>query len=75
MRLIDADKLLDILDVMIVGHTSASDVYDVVDGMSTVDAEPVVRCKDCVVQRTCRFAQWLGMNGYCSYGERMDGGI
>ena len=41
MRLIDADKLLDILDVMIVGHKSASDVYDVVDSMPTVDADPV----------------------------------
>ena len=37
MRLIDADNLLDILDAMIVGHKSASDVYDVVDSMPTVD--------------------------------------
>lgn len=41
MRLIDADKLLDILDVMIVGHKSASDVYDVVDSMPTVDVDSV----------------------------------
>lgn len=40
-RLIDADKLLDILDVMIVGHKTASDVFDVVEDMPTVDAEPV----------------------------------
>ena len=37
MRLVDADNLLDILDAMIVGHKSASDVYDVVDSMPTVD--------------------------------------
>lgn len=47
MKAFDADKLLDILDVMIVGHKSASDVYDVVDSMPTVDAVEVVRCKDC----------------------------
>ena len=41
MRLIDADKLLDILDVMIVGHKTASDVFDVVEDMPTVDAVPV----------------------------------
>ncbi len=48
MKAFDADKLLDILDVMIVGHKSASDVYDVVDSMPTVDAVEVVRCKDCI---------------------------
>lgn len=30
----------------------------------------VVRCKECVAQKTCRFAQFLGNEGYCSQGER-----
>ena len=29
-----------------------------------------VRCKDCKMEYGCRVAQWLGENGFCSYGER-----
>ena len=43
--------------------------YDVAD-MPSADVAPIVRCKDCIVQQTCRIAQWLGMDGYCSQGER-----
>ena len=32
----------------------------------------VVRCKECIVQKICRFAQFLGNDGYCSRGERKD---
>ena len=32
------------------------------------DIVKVVRCHNCVAQRTCRYAQILGDNGYCSYG-------
>ena len=38
----------------------------------TVDAVPVVRCKDCEIEQTCKLAQYLGENGFCSYGERKD---
>lgn len=44
------------------------------------DVAPVVRCKDCRSQRWCKFAQYLGNDGFCSQGEyatncgaRMDG--
>ena len=56
-RLIDADKLLDILDAMIVGHKSASDVYDVVDSMPTVDVEPV------------KHGRWTSSQGLAEVGE------
>lgn len=85
MRAFDADKLLDILDVMIVGHKSASDVYDVVDRMPTVDAVEVVRCKDCKWYE--RRYPWNGNsyecsyleapmddNDFCSWGERREDG-
>ena len=32
--------------------------------------EPVIRCKDCVCQRSCIHAQYLGDDGFCSKGER-----
>ena len=75
MRLIDADKLLDILDVMIVGHKSASDVYDVVDSMTIVDAVPVIRCKDCLYRdgNVCDYsAVYVRPNGYCQWGRRKE---
>ena len=85
-RLIDADKLLDILDVMIVGHKSAGDVYDVVDSMPTVDAVEVVRCKDCKKYIPCQklpigTSKWCDMfdratceMNYCGWGERREDG-
>ena len=32
----------------------------------------LVRCKDCVCQRSCIHAQYLGDDGFCSRGERKD---
>ena len=40
----------------------------------TVDAVEVVRCKDCDMHNKCRFEQGLGMDGFCSQGERRDDG-
>lgn len=34
----------------------------------TVDAVEVVRCKDCVSHNLCKFEQYLGLDGFCSYG-------
>lgn len=42
------------------------------------DADPiefikVVRCKDCQCHGTCRYEQYLGLDGYCSKGEKERG--
>lgn len=42
----------------------------VLEKAPTVDAVPVVRCKDCVSHNLCKFEQFQGLNGFCSYGER-----
>lgn len=34
-----------------------------------MDYVPVVRCKDCKQLQCCNFTQFLGVDGYCSYGE------
>ena len=47
MRLIDADKILYFKGKDIVGEDAYVTQKDVIDEMPTVDAEPVVRCKDC----------------------------
>ena len=45
-------------------------IVEMVDNAPTIDAVPVVRCKDCLMQRMCKVAQWLGEDGYCSAGGR-----
>lgn len=48
MRLIDADRLKDVLEKNF-GHTGGADVLrQLIDIQPTVDAMPVIRCKDCI---------------------------
>jgi len=35
----------------------------------TIDAVPVVRCKDCFLYGDCKLAKFIGDNGYCSCGK------
>lgn len=37
--------------------------------LPVADVAPVVRCKDCKQLQCCNFTQFLGVDGYCSYGE------
>ena len=82
-RLIDANKLIDFIDV---GHLrnpgelcySEVDVANILLHAPTVDAVPVVRCKDCrhisVERGLCFCNVWekfngMGYDGFCNYGE------
>lgn len=55
-----------------------AEAYAVIQGMDTVDAVPVVRCKDCKFYHRmtaetgiCKLAcRHLGNDGFCSEGER-----
>lgn len=38
----------------------------------TTDIVKVVRCKDCEVYDEYTFCEHMGMNGFCSYGERKE---
>jgi hypothetical protein len=77
MRLIDADALENQFGV------SDEDLLalDEIRHAPTVDAVPVVRCKDCKYYYECgvNFCDRLGMDCpgdsdfFCSYGERKDG--
>ena len=37
-----------------------------------VDTMEVVRCKDCIMEATCKHTQRLGEDGFCSNGERKE---
>lgn len=55
------------------GWEKVVSIKDVMDA-PTIDAVPVVRCKDCYWHNQCRFEQELGLEGFCSKGERREDG-
>ena len=83
MRLIDADALIekfnektDMAECLIDARTAERfatfcALADAVEEMPTVDADVVVRCKDCRKFKTyaCRMVA-SGYDDFCSYGER-----
>lgn len=88
MRLIDADALLgnykvNILTAQTDYAQGARDIMDDIRNAPTVDAVPVVRCKDCVhfamfkdsVKKAgiCKIGYGYCIeNNFCSYGVRKD---
>ena len=88
-RLIDANKLIDFIDVGHLRHSgelcySETEVANLLLHAPTVDAVPVVRCKDCKYRFKnnghskdgCPIIDaniWMDGNDFCSYGERKDG--
>ena len=49
---------------------NAKAVRVAVERAPAADVVEVVRCEDCDKERDCKTAQFLGENGFCSYGER-----
>lgn len=86
MRLIDANKLLQEIEFdydLDYGETliDPRDFADAVCDSPTVDAVPVVRCKDCKYYKPdeyecgCDFAgglPYVKAGDFCSYGQRRD---
>lgn len=87
MRLIDADALHAVFVKMAEFKPNPPDepcgayrrlVFHISEGIRaindapTIDAVPVVRCKDCFLYGECKAAKWYGENGngYCSVGDR-----
>lgn len=84
-RLIDANALKDLRNKYIRGEIHFDDEYDLVDRCPTVDAEVVVRCKDCkhydmgvclkiYSDGNVHSAAWQKRKpeDFCSYGEQRD---
>lgn len=86
MRLIDADALMDRLyDNEFAAFCPLDEVNDVIDLCPTVDAVPVIRCKDCDNRVYINMGDEIGVVGgcaiyeaalpedfYCAYGKRGD---
>lgn len=73
MRLIDADALIESIKQS-KGKNSiyAQFLMAYTKDAPTIDAVPVVRCKDCFMYGGCKAAKFYGDDGYCSVGERGD---
>ena len=66
-------KFLDTLEEVLLERGFPLDiVQSVLETVQAVDAVQVVRCKDCVSHNFCKFEQHLGLDGFCSYGERKE---
>ena len=82
MRPIDADALMKDILTAGIGKTiieySESDIGNMIRKRPTIDAVPVVRCRDCKYHNKppCPMRlsfNWNGDNDFCSYGERKGG--
>ncbi len=87
MRLIDGDALAKFIDY---GHLnnpneklySENDIREMIDMMPTVDAVPVIRCKDCkhyadeqcdrYADETLGYVHSTQADGYCWVAERKE---
>ena len=81
MRLIDADRLSEAIHENVSApYEDASwakeDCLTEIEAAPTVDAVPVVRCRECKHLGFCGDAtnlEVMGFYGYCSRGERKEG--
>ena len=89
MRLIDADRAMEIVRDQGIAHPNAYHLTNyatlILREAPTVDAVEVIRCKDCKYgkvdnadfhdQYLCNISgsDWNCGNHFCSYGERKDG--
>ena len=98
MRLIDADRLNKPIYAEednitgsgmsydeICGYNDGIDIaWNKIDGAPTIDAVPVVRCKDCIRRYDTdecpmcfliegKYYEYTNENGYCDRGERKEG--
>ena len=90
MRLIDADRALEIVRDQGIAHPNAYYLTNyatlILREAPTIDAIPVVRCYECKQWKKdvagctefvgrCDYANYMiGANGYCLYGEREENG-
>lgn len=86
MRLIDKDVLIDEIKHSlwdwdsvdgIKSSTVLKQTISDINNMPTIDAVPIVRCKDCKhfdgsYPMCCRWEETIKADDYCSYGEKTE---
>ena len=86
MRLIDADRAMEIVRDQGIAHSNAYHLTNyamlILRDAPTVDAVPVVRCRECKYhedtdvtgfKHCCLLSKTVRYNDFCSYGKRKGG--
>ena len=85
MRLIDADWVLEHIKPYelsdeywsVTGGTAIRLIHNAIDNAPTIDAAPVVRCRDCEIHGHCSTEDVFSFAGisnpFCCAGKRKDG--
>ena len=84
MRLIDADALIALIKKRIQNSMIIGWLCSIIRDAPTIDAVPVVRCKDCIRRYDTdecpmcfliegKYYEYTNGNGFCDRGERKEG--
>ena len=84
MRLIDADALITLIKKRIKNSMIIGWLCSIIRDTPTIDAVPVVRCKDCIRRYDTdecpmcfliegKYCKYTNENGFCDRGERKEG--
>ena len=84
MRLIDADALIALIKKRIKNSMIIGWLCSIIRDAPTIDAVPVVRCKDCIRRYDTdecpmcfliegKYYEYTNGNGFCDSGERKEG--
>ena len=84
MRLIDADALIALIKKRIKNSMIIGWLCNIIRDAPTIDAVPVVRCKDCIRRYDTdecpmcfliegKYYEYTNGNGFCDHGERKEG--
>ena len=63
--------LFDCVELPVAKHWDGHTEEDVTRLLS-LDARPVVLCRDCMLRQYCKVAQYLVADGFCSNGEKRE---
>lgn len=55
-------------------YIDSEKLQELLANIEPVEFIPVVRCKDCEWCAICKVGQHLGLDGFCSKGERKENG-
>ena len=71
-RYINANELKELYEGCEDLNVKCAVVLQNIDDMPTADVVEVVRCKDCTDLQGCKYGPYLGLDGYCSRGEKVE---
>lgn len=66
-----AARIKDHIEIHRYHERNAVKIFEAFDmAIKALEQPEIIRCKECNKQRTCRFSQYQGDDGFCRYAER-----